>query len=118
MSDVMDPRIVISTIKDDGRVQFGQAVMEQQEAPQRVILVALDPDFGLVYWECSHNKLSPHTLSQHPGYSRCLPAFDIDDEPVFLGDAYEIPREDIANWSEIVRARTRAKNRLIYELFA
>ena len=118
MSEIMDPRIVVSTVKDDGRGAFGQVIMEQQSAPSRVILVALDPEFGLVYWECPHSKVRSHTVSQHPGYSRALPAFDVDDDPSYLGGAYEVPKEDISNWDEIVGARTRAKSRLIYELFA
>lgn len=117
MADAPNIRIIVSTIGEDGRVQFGQAIMEQQADPKKVILVALDPGFGLLYWECTPRKLKPHTTPQHRGYSRCLPAFSVDDEPSFLGEGFELPIEEIENWSEIVEARTNTKNRLIRELF-
>lgn len=115
--NIDNTRVLVSTIKD-GRVQFGQAIMEQQADPQSVILVALDPDGGLLYWEVKPSKLKPHTRSQHMGYSRCLPPFPIDNEPDFLGEGRVIPKEEIENWAEIMGAHTRAKNNLIRELFA
>lgn len=115
--NINDTRVVVSTIKN-GRVQFGQAIMEQQPDPKHVILVALDPDFGLFYWETTPRKLKPRTVPQHSGYSRCLPPFPIDDEPNFLGAGYELPKDEIANWDKIVGAHTRAKNNLIREIFA
>lgn len=117
MSEIDDTRIVVSTIKN-GRVGFGQVIMEQQKAPKQIILVALDSEFGLIYWECSHRKLKSHTVPQHSGYSRCLPAFTVDEEPTFLGGGYELPMVEIANWPEIMNARTRAKNALVREIFA
>jgi hypothetical protein len=117
MSNIDNTRIIVSTIKD-GKVQFGQAVMEQQPDPKRVILVALDPDFGLLYWECSHRRLKPHTVPQHAGYSRCLRPFFIDEEPSFLGEGYELPKENIPDWQKLMEARTNAKNKLIREIFA
>lgn len=115
--NIDNTRILTSTIKN-GRVHFGQAIMEQQADPLRVILVALDPDFGLIYWECYPSVLKPHTRSQHRGYSRYLPPFPIDDEPAFLGESYKLAKDKIENWSEIMGAHARAKNYLIREIFA
>lgn len=92
--------------------------MEQRQAPKRVVLVAVDPDFGLYYWSCPHSKIKRHTVSQHAGYSRCLPPFAIDDEPSFLGEGWEVPAKEIANWSEILEANTRRKQKLLQELLA
>lgn len=118
MSVSEDTRIVVSTVKEDGRVQFGQVIMEQQPAPKQIILVAVDPGNGLLYWKCSHSKLEPYTVSQHRGYSRSTSSFSIDEEPPFPGSAWEIPKEEIPNWDAIVLSNTRTKNRLVRELFA
>jgi len=118
MSDIDDTRVVVSTVREDGRVAFGQVIMEQQTDPKEIVLVALDPDIGLFYWNTTPRKLNPHTRAQHQGYSRCLPAFAVDDWPDHLGDSYEFPKEEIDNWFAIEGANTRAKNKLIRELFA
>jgi hypothetical protein len=116
MNDINDIRVV-STVKEDGRVAFGQVIMEQQPDPKEIVLVALDPYYGLFYWKTTPRKLKLHTRPQHLGYSRYLSAFAVDDWPDHLGKGYELPKDEIDNWFAIVEANTRTKNKLIRELF-
>lgn len=112
----MGVRVIVRTA-DDGRVGFNQVVMEQQDPPAGVLLVAIEPDEGLYVWLRSHNALAPHTIPQAKGYSRALLPFDIGHAPSFLGEAVFISRDEIDGWDEIVGGQTNTLNREIRKLF-
>lgn len=109
-------RVITLTVKN-GRVSFNQVVMEQQQPPPGLLLIAVDPDAGLYVWMKSHDAVAPHTVAQAAGYSRALPPIDIDAPPSFLGDPVFFSKESIDGWDEIVDGRTNTLNREVRKLF-
>ncbi len=108
---------LISRTVDNGRVSFNQVVMDQQEPPAGIMLVAIDPDAGLYVWLRPHDSLAEHTIAQAPGYSQMLPPFAIEDPPDYLGPPVFFPKETIAGWDEIAGKQTNTLNRAIRDLF-
>ena len=53
---ILDIKPVAGTIDDGRRVTFNQVVMRKQADPAGVLLVAIDPDVGLLVW------LRPHSV--------------------------------------------------------
>src|SRR4051794_26693391 len=108
---------LISRTMNGGRVAFNQVVMEQQEPPAGVMLVAINPDTGLYVWLRPHYLVDePATVAQAPGYSRTLPPFPVDDPPPYLGPPVFVARENIATWDEIIGKATKSLNRAIRDL--
>jgi hypothetical protein len=100
-----------------GRVAFNQVVMEQQEPPAGVMLVAIDPDRGLYLWLRPHDLVDePATIAQAPGYSRTLPPFLVDEPPPYLGPPVFVAKQKIAMWDEIIGKATNSLNRAIRDL--
>lgn len=107
-------RLVVSSVRR-GRVAFNQVVMEQQEAPAGVMLVAIDSARGLYVWLRPFESVAAASSPQAPGYSRALAGFEVESPPDFLGPAVFIPSSKIPTdtWNELPRLRTNALNRAL-----
>jgi hypothetical protein len=107
-------RLVVSSVRQ-GRVGFNQVVMEQQQAPAGVMLVAIDKANGLYVWLKPFEVVAAASSPQAPGYSRALPSFEVASPPAFLGPAVFIPASQIPveTWNELPGLKTNALNRAL-----
>lgn len=100
----------------NGIAHFNQVVLENEDPPESVILVAVEPARGLFIWEAPFIALFEHSTPQHPGYSRSIPEFPLHSPPRYLGEPEFDPREAYGDgWDRLVVARTNTLNRKLRE---
>jgi hypothetical protein len=110
-------RLVASTIKD-GHVNFNQVVILGQ-TPDRIALVAIDPDVGVYAWVRAYQDVAGLAATQHMGYSAHIGPVDVSNPPSEFGGTLLIERDwfppDI--WRSLTTTRTQALNRAAIAAF-
>jgi len=96
--------------------------MERDDPPDGLLLVGIDPDYGISLWLRPYADVAAVTKIQVEGYSRHL-RFDVDQPPPEVGDPVRISAAVIdairaGLWAEILEASTNTKNKLVRETFS
>ena len=115
---ILDIKPVAGTVDDSRRVTFNQVVMRKQTDPAGVLLVAIDPDVGLLVWLRSHSVIEQIAKVQVPDYSDSI-SMNVDSPPAELGEPVRIAKERIpdALWDLMKTARTNALHKIFADAF-
>jgi len=116
---ILDIKPVAGTIDDGRRVTFNQVVMRKQADPAGVLLVAIDPDVGLLVWLRPQSVIKEIARVQVPDYSDHL-SINVDSPPSELGEPVRIAKEHIPDslWELMKTARTNALHKIFADAFS
>jgi hypothetical protein len=110
---------VAGTIREGRRVTFNQVVMHKDAAPTGVLLVAIDPDVGLLIWLRPQSTIEAIARAQVPDYSDHI-SINVDSPPAELGEPVSIAKDLIpsSHWDLMLTSNTNALHKIFADALA